>query len=146
MSCRLVVTGLCQTLSMLVYRPPDFVRCLLAMEPRALVSQQHSLFSIIICSLFEIGHRIFEKISQLLVTLVILRALQLNFPSLFDFSFSPKLTTLSSPNAYSTELQQVVKYFADVEKECSSVYTRLELGLSWEDTLDKMLQSLTLIN
>ena len=92
----------------------------------------------------KIGHRIFEKISQLLLTLVILRALQLNFPLLFDFSFSPKLATLSSPNAYSAKLQQVVKYFADVEKECPSVYTRLELGLSWEDTLDKMLQSLTL--
>ena len=79
----------------------------------------------------------FDKICQLIATMIILRSLQLNFANRFEFCFSPKLAIIKFPGTYSNQLQKIEKYCSAMEKECPSVYTRLELGLSWEDSIDK---------
>ena len=74
----------------------------------------------------------FDKICQLIATLIILRSLQSNFCNRFDFCFNFFLIVSIS------KLQKIAKYCSAIEKECPSVYTRLELGLTWVDAIDEM--------
>ena len=86
------------------------------------------------------GSRVVDEVYQLVVTLGVLRLLTLNFPHLFQLDFSPKVAIVSVPPEYKASVERAVELVNKLDGRHPSMSVRLELGHSWLEAIDKLLQ------
>ena len=86
------------------------------------------------------GSCVANKVYQLVTTLIVLRLLSLNFPHKFQLDFSPEAAILSLPSEHKTSVENAVELVNKLNGRYPSLSGRLELGYSWLDAVDKLLQ------
>ena len=91
-------------------------------------------------SVSRTGSRVADELYQLVATLIVLRLLSLNFPLLFQLDFSLKAVISSVPLEYKRSVESAVEFVKKLNGRYPSVSARLELGYSWLEAVDKLLQ------
>jgi hypothetical protein len=89
-----------------------------------------------------VGITVYSALCSLLATLLVLKQLSKHLPSIFSaLQFSPKLCiTGSIDGRYLPAVQKAVSYAAKIDSQYPSLYSRLDLGLSWESALNDILR------
>ena len=78
---------------------------------------------------------------KLLVTAMILRLLSINFPEVYIISFSPHFVLLSEPDDLQiSKINCSLKLCEKIDRQNPAVVSRLELGYSLTDAIDKLLE------
>ena len=89
-----------------------------------------------------IGVTVYSALCSLLATLLVLKQLSKHLPSTFSaLQFSPKLRIAGNIDSrYLPAVQKAVSYAAKIDSLYPSLYSRLDLGLSWESALNDILR------
>ena len=89
-----------------------------------------------------VGATVYSALCSLLATLLVLKQLSKHLPSIFStLQFSPKLYIAGSiDNRYLPAVQKAMSYATKIDSLYPSLYSRLDLGLSWESALNDILR------
>ena len=79
----------------------------------------------------------------LVATLIVLRLLSLNFPDEFTIVLSHHILITLTPEQYASPLSQAVEFCQDIFKRRPNLLSSLHIGISVEDTIDKILDNCT---
>lgn len=85
-----------------------------------------------------LGATIFGILTKLVATLLVLKKLSLLTDHSFPVVISPKISVISVDSilpAHKEAINKAVKFANDVDKKFPSLYSRLEIGSNWENTL-----------
>lgn len=90
----------------------------------------------------HIGATVYSALCSLLATLLVLKQLSEHLPSIFStLQFSPKLYIAGSVDSrYLPAVQKAMSYATKIDSLYPSLYSRLDLGLSWESALNDILR------
>ncbi|XP_019851276.1 PREDICTED: uncharacterized protein LOC100633591 isoform X2 [Amphimedon queenslandica] len=91
----------------------------------------------------SLGSRVYKELLSLIATCFVLRLLNLNFPDAYKITFSPHFEIDMSngdPGDIATKMNKSLVLCNKLHKQNPSVVTRLELGYSLIDAVDKILK------
>lgn len=92
-----------------------------------------------------VGSTVYKVLSHLVSTLLILKILSVQLPAKFGaVVFEPKLHIISESqidSKYLSALKKALDFVTSHDKKYPSFYSRLELGFSWENALENILQN-----
>ena len=71
-------------------------------------------------------------------------SLQMSTDCTFPVEFSPKVKVMDlksvTPPGYKQKLEKAIEFITNADKKYPSLYSRLEMGASWNDVLDHTLK------
>ncbi|XP_078584594.1 protein mono-ADP-ribosyltransferase PARP4-like [Branchiostoma floridae x Branchiostoma japonicum] len=104
------------------------------------ISSQQCIQIFNTAGLKSLGANVARQLLQLVATLLVVQLLMLHLPQLFPSCRSLlHLDVAQVPAKWCSALQQVLTWAKSVDTMHPSVYSRLELGKSWEDLTTKLI-------
>ena len=108
--------------------------------PSLFVSCVYSYSFMCIQSHVYTGCRVAKEVYQLLRRCISPKTPLAELTNMFQLDFSPKAAILSSLMEHKTSVEQAAKLVCKLNGRYPSLSGRLELGYSWLDAVDKLLQ------
>ena len=87
----------------------------------------------------QIGSSVCDSLFKLIATLLVLKCLSTLTSHSFRIVFSPKVTLSEypvKPVEFQSHVVKAINFVAAMDRRFPSLYTRLELGNSWEEILN----------
>eukprot|EP00731_Ephydatia_muelleri_P031972 Em0023g479a len=89
----------------------------------------------------SLGSSVYRTLLKLLATVLVLKALALNFPSQFPLVFTPKIGIAGKVDIqFENGVKKAVDYVTNTERVNPGLSSRLELGYNWDATCNRFLK------
>ena len=87
------------------------------------------------------GSSVYRALLKLLATVLVLKALALNFPSQFPLVFTPKIGIAGKVDIqFENGVKKAVDFVSNAERVNPGLPSRLELGYNWDAACNRLLE------